>query len=110
MPRSVMQAERSWSSRDGEPCGNEVAVSSQLLEAQLDPTGQERRAATEGHWCDRNDHLVQQPGVGELAGQVSTADDPDVAVACGLDHLLVHRRDVPARELDWRIGDDGQLA
>ena len=68
---------------DRELRAGEVAVPCELLEPQLDPARQQRRAGAERHRRDRDDHLVEQPGVGELTGQVSPADDPDVPVAGG---------------------------
>jgi hypothetical protein len=56
---------------DRESGAGEVDVSSQLLQAQLDPARQQRRTTTQ---CDRrnlHDDLVEQPRVGELTGQVS---------------------------------------
>jgi hypothetical protein len=47
------------------------AVAPELLEAQLDPARQQRRAGAERDRRDRHDHLVQQPRVGELTGQVA---------------------------------------
>ena len=88
---------------------DEVAVPSDLVEAQLDPARQQRRTPAQRHRRDRDDDLVQQPRVRELAGQVSPADNPDVPVAGGGDHLPVHGCDLRARELDSRVGHDRQL-
>ena len=71
---------------------------------------QQRRAGAERHRRDVDDHLVEQARVGELADEVSAADDPDVPAARRRDHLRVHRRDVAAHELDRRAGHDRQLA
>ena len=43
-------------------------------------------------------HLVEQPGVGELRGDVAAADDPEVALAGRGDHLVVEVG-------DRRVGD-----
>src|SRR5687768_15986025 len=83
-------------SDDRGPRGREVAVPSELVETQLDPAREQRRAPSERYRRDRHDHLVQQPDVRELAGQVSAADDPDVAGTGCSGHLLVHLRDVRA--------------
>ena len=63
------------------------------------PTQRDRR--------ELNDYLVQQSGVGELTGQVSAADDPDVSVARCAGHRFVHLRDLGAGELDLRVGHTG---
>src|SRR6266508_3562480 len=99
----------SWA-HDGELCAGEVAVPSQLVQTQLDPARQQRRTPTQRDRRDRHDDLVQQPRVGELTGQVSPADNPDVPVTGGADHLLVHGFYVRAGELNSRVGDDRQLA
>ena len=39
--------------------------------------GNSGRPAPEGHRCDRHHDLVEQPGLGELRGQVAAADHPD---------------------------------
>ena len=77
--------------------GDERLVGLGLLEPQLEPPRQERPAAPERHRRDVGDHLVEQSGVGELTGEVSPADDPDVLAAGGRDQLGVHRRTSPAR-------------
>src|SRR5439155_13144820 len=76
------------SAHDGELGAGEVAVPSQLVQTQLDPPRQQRRTPTQSDRRDRHDDLVQQPRVGELPGQVSPADDPDVQVTSGANHLL----------------------
>src|SRR6185437_9654489 len=96
-------------SSDGVPGRDEVAVTSSLLQAQLDPPRQQRRTGAQGDRRDRDEHLVQEPGIGELARQVSATDDPDVAAGGGPHHLLVHRCHVISRELDPRIGDNRKL-
>ena len=50
---------------------------------------EERLARTEDHGDDGEMHLVEQPGVGELRGDVAAADDPEVAFASRGDHLVV---------------------
>ena len=85
-------------------------VPARLLESQLDAAREERCARTERDRRDVDDHLVEEARVGELADQVSPADDPDVPLARRRDHLRVHRRDVSPRELDRRARDDPQLA
>ena len=71
-----------------------------LLQPELQPPRQERPAGAEGHRRDVGDDLVEQPGVGELAGEVAAADDPDVLAAGRRDHLLVDRAHVVAHEGD----------
>ena len=50
------------------------------LKAQLEPAREQRRPAAERDRRDQDEDLVQEPGVGELAGQVAAAHDPDVPV------------------------------
>jgi hypothetical protein len=87
-----------------------LATIRRLFQAQLDPARQKRCTVTQRDRRDRDDDLVQQPFVGELTRQVSPADDPNVPVSGGDEHLLVHDRDVRAGELDSRVRDDRQLA
>src|SRR5262245_2998053 len=67
-----------WPAHDGEPRADEVDVALDLLEPQLDVSGQERRARTDRHRRDVDDHLVEQSRIGELACQIASADDPGV--------------------------------
>ena len=94
---------------DGEPGAGEILVSSQLFQLRSSRRGR-RGAPAQRDRCDRDDHLVQQADVGELTGQVSSADDPDVPITCRGDHLRVHRGDVRAGELDACVEDDLQLS
>jgi inner membrane transporter RhtA len=101
--------ESSGCTHDGEPRRREVAVLPELLQPQLDAARQQRCAGAQGHGRDRHDDLVEQPDVGELPGEVSSAGDPDVPAGGGSEHPPVHRCDVVARELDRCVRDDPQL-
>ena len=46
----------------------------------------------------------------ELADQLATADEPDVRIARGLDHLRVHGRDVSLHEPEVDPGNRPRLA
>ena len=79
---------------DRVPGAGEVAVSPQVIEPQLDVPRKERRARAQRDRRDHHDDLVEEARVGELTGQVSPTDDPDVPAAGGRDHLRVNRGDV----------------
>jgi len=59
---------------------------------------------------DVDDHLVEESGVRELAGEVTASDDPDVPLAYCFAHGLVDCGHVRRRELDPCAGDDRRLA
>src|SRR5919198_1786171 len=99
---SVSKADLAYNGKSG---GHEVAVPAELVQAQLEPPRQQRRPRAERDRRDRDEHLVQQPSVGELTGEVSPADDPDVPVAGRRHELPVHRYDVLTGELDLRLGN-----
>src|SRR5919109_1422792 len=91
--------------------GPRVPQLSPDLVAQLDHPARTRGHADESHRAarqapieerlsvpeyDRNhgyEHLVEKAFVGELGGNVSTADDPQVAGAGGAQHLVEEVRD-----------------
>src|SRR5215510_14624767 len=94
---------------DREPRADEVDIALDLLESQVEAPRQQRSAATDRYRRDVDDHLVQEPRICELAGELATPDDPDAPVAGGRRHLLVDRTHITARELDRRVGHDRQL-
>src|SRR5262245_18575927 len=99
-----------WRAYDGEPRADEVDVALDLLEPELDVSGQERRARADRHRRDVDDHLVEQSCIGELAGHIASTDDPGVPIAGGCQHLRVNRAHVRVRELDRRAGNGAQPA
>lgn len=61
---------------------------------------QQRGAAPEGHRCVLHPELVQQPRVGELPGEVSPADHPQILATRRVEHRAVDVEDVGTRHAD----------
>ena len=52
------------------------------------------------HWGQAQPHLVEQPGVVELADQVAAPEHPGVAVTHRGNDLVVHRADLAGHHPD----------
>ena len=57
-----------------------------------------------------NNHLVQQPGIVELAHKIAAADKPDVSALCSRTHPLVDRPNIASHKPDVCAGDRVQVA
>ena len=68
----------------------EVAVAQVLAQVEVEAAREERAAGAERDRRDGHDDLVQEAVLGELAGEVAAAHDPQTAVARGLRHRGVH--------------------
>src|SRR5699024_7693426 len=93
---------RHFLSHDGVALACEVAVPIRVGQLQFHVPGQQGSARSEGHRRDGDDHLIEQATVGELAGQVPTADYPDVLALGGFHQPRVQLRDVSTGESQIR--------
>src|SRR5690606_38679442 len=67
-------------------------------------------AGAKGRRTDLDDQLVEQPGIVELPGEISPANDPDVLAIRHPAHLAVDGDDVALHKPDVRIWNSWQVA
>ena len=109
---STLSAADSGAARRGRPRtspNSEVAVGRPPRGTARRGAAVRGRARPERHRRDVDDDLVEEPRVGELPGEVSSADDPHV-LAAGRPPPLRAPTTSPLTDLDLRVGYDLALA
>src|SRR5262245_54423967 len=101
-------------SRPGQPAddvlpgGDQGASPGHRAQGQVESPGQQRSAGAEGDRGDAHQDLVEQPGVGELPGEVAPTDDPDVLAAGGGRGIAMNATDIATDKPDVRALDLGE--